>query len=242
MKCAVCGEELSPNSRLCTGCKTKYIHACTICAKEAAVTAATCPDCGGAVDLIWNPSVEELTALGIHCFIPYTDDRIYDIYLGGNRDGGGYVFHNTVGYTGPIKETIVLPSMVNGRPIYGIWNEFFCTGDALFPDAYNKTFERLYPIKHIVVSDGIKEAGIYAFTGCFGLETLTLPKSMIKMHYDFYELFKNGLSLLPNGETRKPVSIHYKGSKEEWERVALPSLFNDFVGKGYIKLVYKHKD
>lgn len=241
MKCAKCGAVLTLNKQLCSVCGTNYIQACTLCGREADGEMSTCPSCGGETGLIWNPSIAELQELGIHCFMPYTDDRIYDIYLGGNRDGGGYVFHNTVGYTGPVKETIVLPSFVEGRPIYGIWNEFFCIGDDLFPHIYNQTFERLYPIKTVIVSDGIKEAMIYAFTGCFGLETLVLPKSIKKMHYDFFELFKNGLCELPNGETRKPVTICYKGSRDEWDRVALPSLLNDFVGKGYIRLVFNYK-
>ncbi len=238
MKCAKCGIELPACSDRCGSCGTSYARICPGCGPAESEEAKTCAMCGGPLVSVWNPTIAELQALGIHCFMPYTDDRIYDIYLGGNRDGGGYVFHNTAGYTGPSVETLVLPSMAEGRPIVGIWNEFFCVGEDFAPDAYEKTFERMYPIKNIIVSEGIKEAGIYAFFGCCGLETLKLPLSMKKMMYDFADLFSNGLASFPNGRPRGPVTVLYAGSERDWSGVAVPNLFNDFVQKGCIRLVF----
>lgn len=227
MKCVRCGTELAEGKTQCAQCGALYIQRSEECGHN-----------GNRVSLIWNPTKEELGELGMRCFVPYMDDRIYDIYLGGLRDGGGYDFKSKAGYTGPSLETIVLPSMVEGLPIIGIWNEFFCAGIDYAPQNYEKTFERMYPIKKIVVSEGIREAGIYAFFGCCGLETLYLPKSMKKMMYDFSDLFPNGLEPYPNGKPRGPVTVCYAGSERDWAEVAVPSLFNEYVNKGYILLQF----
>ncbi len=242
MKCVRCGSELNIIKNSCAVCGCGYMPVCTGCAYIAPDFSAVCNSCGGEVLPVWNPSVDELQALGIHCFMPYTDDRVYDIYLGGNRDGGGYVFHNMAGYTGPSEETLILPSMVDGRFITGIWNEFFCIGDDFSPEAYDGTFERMYPIKKIIVSEGIKEAGIYAFFGCCGLNTLVLPKSMKKMKYDFADLFNNGLDFFPNGKVRGPITVCYRGSERDWAGVSVTNLFIDYVNKGYVKLLFDYKD
>jgi len=244
MRCASCGGDIRENAGKCTACGTAYVPLCADCGYPAVdlKTRGPCPNCGGEMLPVWNPTVDELLRLGIRCFLPYTDDRIYDIYLGGNRDGGGYVFHNTAGYTGPPVETLVLPSLVEGRPIVGIWNEFFCTGNDFAPEAYDRTFERMYPIKNIIVSEGIREAGIYAFFGCCGLKTLVLPKSMKKMMYDFADLFAGGLDSFPNGRSRGPVTVRYRGGERDWAKVAVPNLFNDFVNKAYVKLEFDCED
>jgi hypothetical protein len=183
---------------------------------------------------------EELAAAGIRCFMPYAGDRVYDIYFGGNHDGGGWEFHNVRGYVRePPEARVVLPALVEGRPIYGIWNEFFCVGDEFTPANYDSTFRRMLPLKTIVVSNGIREAFTYAFFGCCGLETLVLPRTIQKMFYDFYDLFTDGVSPLQNGFYKKDVTIRYGGSREEWERVAVTSRFQDYVKMGRIRMEYQ---
>ena len=58
------------------------------------------------------------------------------------------------------------------------------------------------------------------------------------MFYDFYDLFTDGVSPLQNGFYKKDVTIRYRGSREEWERVAVTSRFNDYVKMGRIRLVF----
>ncbi len=242
MKCARCGTMLPDEKLTCDKCGTSYIPRCMDCGYIAGSNMEHSPDCPGKLLPVWNPSENELLSLGIRCFMPYTDDRIYDIYLGGNRNGGGYDFRSKAGYTGPSLETVVLPSMVAGMPIIGIWNNFFCIGEDFAPEIYEKTFERMYPIKNIFVSEGIREAGIHAFFGCCGLETLVLPKSTKKMMYDFLDLFPNGLNPFPNGKARGPLSICYRGSEQDWANVSVPTLLNDMVKKGYIELIFDYID
>ncbi len=115
---------------------------------------------------------------GLTCFMPCSDARVFRIYLGGNQNGGGYVFHNLRGYVEePPRARVVLPGLVEGLPIYGIWNEFFCVGDELVePDDKAAAYARTMQIKEIVVSNGVQEAFTYAFFCCAGLESLELPR------------------------------------------------------------------
>ena len=176
---------------------------------------------------------------GIHAFMPYTPEHNYDLYLGGNPDGGGWEFHNLRGYVRePPEPRVVLPALVEGRPIYGIWNEFFCVGDEFTPDRYDAAFRRMLPLKTIVVSNGIREVFTYGFFGCSGLETLVLPRTVQKMFYDFYDLFTDGSSPLQNGIVKTNVTVRYRGSREEWDRVILTSRFNDYVEMGRIRLEF----
>lgn len=242
MKCIRCGADLPENIITCDKCGASYVLRCMDCGYISGSDIEHGTACAGQLLPVWNPSEDELLSLGIRCFMPFTDDRIYDIYLGGNRNGGGYDFRNKPGYTGPSLETVVLPSMVAGMPITGIWNNFFCTGEDFTPNAYDKTFERMYPIKNIIVSEGIREAGIHAFFGCCGLKKLVLPKSMKKMMYDFLDLFPNGLDPYPNGKERGPLTICYRGSEQDWTNVTIPTLLNNLMQKGYIELEYDYKD
>ena len=236
MNCEHCGKPLK--GAVCPACGAEYLPVCIHC--QAAVPAGSerCPVCGSEVLPGWNVSREEMERRGMHAFMPYTPEHNYDIYLGGNPDGGGYVFHNDPGFSGPVPEKIVLPGLVEGRPIYGIWNEFFCVGDEFTPDRYDETFRRMLPLKTIIVSNGIREIFTFGFFGCCGLEILELPRTVQKMFYDFYDLFTDGASPLQNGFFKKDVTIRYRGSREEWERVAVTSRFNDYVKMGRIRLVF----
>lgn len=149
------------------------------------------------------------------------------------------MFHNTIGYTGPVQERIVLPALVEGRPIYGIWNEFFCLGDEFAPELYDATLRRMLPLREIVVSNGIREVFTYAFYGCAGLETLVLPRSLKKMLYDFYDLFSDGLdTVMHGGQKKAPVTIRYRGTKAEWDKVAVTTRFWSYVEAGCIRMEY----
>lgn len=237
MNCERCGAALDAETLLCPACGAKHTLVCSRCGAAMAPGAA-CPHCGGQGLPGLDMSRAEMEAAGMRCFMPYPMERNYDIYLGGNHDGGGYVFHNMVGYTGPSLPRIVLPSLVEGRPIYGIWNEFFCLGDEFTPETYEATFRRMMPIREIVVAHGIREVFTYAFFGCSGLETLVLPRSLKKMFYDFYDLFTDGEEPMRNGVKKSPVTIRYRGSQAEWAQVALTSRFWDYVEKGCIIMEY----
>lgn len=240
MKCVKCFSELKEDEKICSVCGTERVTACMSCGKKALPGRTVCPDCGGEILPVYEMSVAQMKKEGFHCFLPFTEDRIYDIFLGGNHDGGGYVFHTTVGYTGEAKETVVLPSMVDGHMIHGIWNEFFCNGDCFFPGTYQDTVDRMINIKKIVVSNGIKDIWTFAFIGCCGMETLVIPTSVTRMKYDFYDLLSNGLEQLRPGHERKPITICYRGSREQWEKVDVSSNLGIFQDKGYIIMRYDY--
>jgi hypothetical protein len=211
---------------------------CIRCQAQVPPGSGVCPACGAQVLPGWSVTREEMAAMGCHVFMPYPAEHNYDIYYGGNPDGGGYVFHNDVGYTGPVTDTLVLPGLVEDVPIYGIWNEFFCLGDQFAPDRYDETYRRMLPLKTIIVTNGIREAFTYAFFGCCGLETLVLPRTLRKMFYDFYDLFTDGHSPLMNGCMKSDVTVRYRGSREEWERVEVTSRFQDYVRMGRIRMEF----
>jgi len=240
MKCEHCGAEL--RNEKCPVCGAEYRPVCIHCQAPVPPGSPVCPACGGEVLLGWNASLEELERRGIHAFLPWMSEHNYDIYLGGNRDGGGNDFHNTVGYTGPIGETLVLPGLAEGRPIYGIWNEFFCQGDEAIMNGFESLFQRMLPLKTIIVSNGIREAFTYSFFGCCGLETLVLPRTLQKFFYDFYDLFLDGTGPLENGFYKRDVTIRYRGTREEWERVAVTSRFQAYVDMGRIHLDFLTKN
>lgn len=237
MICEHCGTALRGD--VCPSCGAEYRPVCIRCQAVIPPGSETCPVCGGEVLLGWNVSREEMEHRGMRAFMPYTPEHNYDIYLGGNPDGGGYVFHNDPGFTGPVPERLVLPGLAEGMPIYGIWNEFFCTGDGFTPERYEESFRRMLPLKHIVVSNGVREVFTYAFFGCSGLETLELPRTVQKMFYDFYDLFLDGKSPMQNGCFKKDVTIRYRGTPEEWKRVILTSRFQDYVEMGRIRLEFR---
>ena len=239
MNCEHCGAELA--NGLCPDCGAEYRPVCIHCQAPVPPGSNVCPVCGGELLLGWNVSREEMARRGIHAFLPYRDEHNYDIYLGGNRDGGGNDFHNTVGYTGPVREKLVLPGLAEGRPIYGIWNEFFCMGDEAILSSYEAAFQRMLPLKTIIVSNGVREAFTYSFYGCCGLETLVLPRTLKKLFYDFYDLFTDGVSPMPNGFWKKDVTIRYRGTEAEWDRVARTSRFQDYVEQGRIHMEFAGK-
>jgi len=240
MNCEICGAPLDEETLRCTGCGAVYTRVCTHCGSAMGVRDEACSFCGGREGLPGlNRTLDEMKAAGMKCFMPYTVDRNYNIYLGGNQDGGGYVFHNLPGYTHvPPERRVVLPSLVEGRPIYGIWNEFFCVGDEFIPALQAKTYARMMPIREIVVSHGIQEAFTYAFFGCAGLEVLDLPRSLKAMKNDFYDLFIDGQEAMGNGVKKTPITIRYHGTEEQWQQVAVTSRFWDYVQMGCIRMEY----
>jgi len=239
MKCELCSAELDAATLRCPGCGAKYTPVCVRCGAAMKVGEETCPRCGGEGLPGLDMTREELTEAGIKCFMPYAGDRVYDIYFGGNHDGGGWEFHNFRGYVRePPQPRVVLPALVEGRPIYGIWNEFFCVGDEFVPGKQEAAFARMMQIREIVVSNGVREAFTYAFFNCAGLETLELPRSMVSMKYDFYDLFMDGQEVMGNGVKKTPVTIRYRGTEEDWKKVAVTSRFWDYVDMGCLRMVY----
>ncbi len=236
MNCEHCGAELREGN--CPSCGAEYLPVCIHCQAMIPTGSEVCPSCGGEVLLGWNVNAEEMECRGIRAFLPYRDEHNYDIYLGGNRDGGGNDFHNTVGYSGPIKEKLVLPGLAERRPVYGIWNEFFCQGDEALLSSADAAFRRMLPLKTIVVSNGIREAFTFSFYGCCGLETLILPRTLKKLFYDFYDLFGDGISPMSNGFYKSNVTVRYRGTREEWERVIRTSRFEEYVVKGRIRMEF----
>ena len=239
MKCELCGAELDAVTLRCPSCGAKYTMVCVGCGKALGPGEERCPDCGEEALPGLDMSREEMAAAGLKCFMPYSDDRVYKIYLGGNMDGGCWVFHNLPGYTRvPPQERVVLPALVEGYPIYGVWNEFFCVGDEFMPGLQAATYARMMPIREIVLSSGIREAFTYAFFGCAGLETLVLPRSLESMKNDFYDLFMDGQEAMGNGVKKTPITIRYRGTEEDWQKVAVTSRFWDYVAMGCIKMEY----
>ncbi len=239
MKCERCFTELDAHLR-CPGCGAKYTPVCVHCGAALEEGEGRCKRCGGE-DILpgLDMTREELAAAGIRCFMPYAGDRVYDIYFGGNHDGGGWEFHNVRGYVRePPEARVVLPALVEGRPIYGIWNEFFCVGDEFVPGLQEAAYERMMQIREIVVSNGVREAFTYAFFNCAGLETLELPRSMTIMKYDFYDLFMDGQEPMGNGVKKTPVTIRYRGTEEDWRQVSVTSRFWDYVDMGCIRMEY----
>ena len=237
MKCCCCGAELDSVLH-CPVCGASHKTVCPNCIAEISDRAGSCRICGEERIPAWNVSREEMKRLGIHAFMPYRMERNNDIYLGGNRDNGGYDFQNYVGYHGELREKIVLPGLVESLPVFGIWNEFFCLGSEFAPNTYRQTFERMSRLKIIEVGNGTREIFTYAFYGCCGLERLILPRTLKTLYYDFYDLFTDGEKPMQNGVFKTPVTIEYRGSREEWERIGKTSRILDYIKMGKIVMQY----
>ena len=244
MNCEICGAALNAETLLCPDCGAKYTRVCVHCGAAAEAGETVCPVCGGDTVPGLDMTRAEMVAEGMKCFMPYSTERVFHIYLGGNQDGGGYVFHNLKGYTAdPPKARLVLPGLVEGMPIYGIWNEFFCVGDEFIdPQEQAAAYERNMQIKEVVVSNGVQEAFTYSFFGCAGLEVLELPRSLRAMKNDFYDLFMDGKETMGNGVKKTPITIRYHGTAEDWAQVAVTSRFTDYVNLGCLKLEFLGRD
>ena len=239
MKCELCGGELDAVTLGCPSCGAKYRMVCLGCGKVLGPEAARCPDCGEEALPGLEMTRAELTAAGLKCFMPFTQDRDYDIYFGGHNDGEGYLFNDIKGYTRePPQERVVLPSVAEGLPIYGVWNAFFSTGDNFLPELMEATYARMMAIHEIVLSNGLRDVMSYAFFGCAGLETLELPRSVKSMKHDFYDLFTDGKEPMGNGLMKTPVTIRYRGTEEDWQKVAVTSRFWEYVERGFIRMAY----
>jgi hypothetical protein len=238
MKCELCSAELGADLR-CPACGANYVPVCLGCGRVLPKEARRCPDCGGEALPGLEMTRAELRKAGLKCFMPFTQDRNYDIYFGGHNDGEGYLFNDIKGYTREIPESrVVLPSVAEGLPIHGVWNAFFCAGDDFLPELAEATFERMTAIREVVLSNGIREVMSYAFLGCAGLENLELPRSVRIMKHDFYDLFTDGQQPMGNGLWKSPVTVRYRGTEEDWQKVAVTSRFWDYVQRGYIKMEY----
>ena len=238
MKCELCSAELGADLR-CPACGAKYVPVCPDCGRVLPGEARRCPDCGGEALPGLEMTRAELREAGLKCFMPFTQDRNYDIYFGGHNDGEGYLFNDIKGYTREIPESrVVLPSVAEGLPICGVWNAFFCAGDDFLPELAEATYERMMAIREVVLSNGIREVMSYAFLGCAGLETLELPRSVRSMKHDFYDLFIDGQGPMGNGVWKTPVTVRYRGTEEDWRKVAVTSRFWDYVKRGFIKMEY----
>ncbi len=239
MKCELCGGELDAVTLRCPSCGAKYRMVCLGCGKVLGPEAARCPDCGGEALPGLEMTRAELTAAGLKCFMPFTQDRNYDIYFGGHNDGEGYLFNDIKGYTRKEpEERVVLPSVAEGLPIYGVWNAFFSTGDDFLPELMDATYARMMAIHEIVLSNGLRDVMSYAFFGCAGLETLELPRSIKSMKHDFYDLFVDGQEPMGNGQWKTPVTIRYRGTEEDWRKVSVTSRFWEYVDRGFIRMEY----
>ena len=238
MKCELCFGELDADLR-CTGCGAKYALVCLGCGRVLPPGEKRCPDCGGEALPGLEMTRGELQQAGMKCFMPFTQDRNYDIYFGGHNDGEGYLFNDIKGYTHEPPETrVVLPSVVEGLPIYGVWNAFFSTGDDFLPELAEDTYARMMRLHEVVLSNGIRDVMSYAFFGCAGLETLVLPRSVKAMKHDFYDLFTDDNAPMGNGLKKTPVTVRYRGTEEDWGKVAVTSRFWDYVKRGFIRMEY----
>ena len=239
MKCELCGALLDAETLCCPACGAKYAWLCPDCGEPLPGGEERCPRCGERALPGLEMTRQELQEAGLKCFMPYAGDRVYQIYYGGHNDGEGYVFRDRRGYTHePPQRRVVLASLVEGHPIYGVWNTFFCAGDELMPEQQEATYERMMAIREIVLSNGIQDVMTFAFFGCAGLELLELPRSLKNMKNDFYDLFKNGQDVMGNGVRKTPITVRYRGTEEDWRKVAVSSRFWDYVDLGCIRMEY----
>ena len=239
MKCELCSAELDALTLRCTSCGAKYARVCLGCGKVLPPASACCPDCGEEALPGLEMTRQEMLQAGIKCFMPFVGDRVYDIYFGGHNDGEGYLFNDIKGYTRAIPQArVVLPSVTEGILIYGVWNAFFCTGDDFLPELAEDTYARMTAIREVVLSNGIRDVMSYAFFGRAGLEVLELPRSIRNMKHDFYDLFTDGNEPMGNGVKKAPITVRYRGTEEDWRKVAVTSRFWDYVDMGCIKMEY----
>ena len=239
MKCELCGAELDALTLRCPGCGAKYTPVCAGCGKVLEPGASRCPDCGEEALPGLEMTRAELREAGLKCFMPFTQDRNYDIYFGGHNDGEGYLFNDIKGYTRETPERrVVLPSVTEGLPIFGVWNAFFSTGDDFLPENADETYARMTAIHEIILSNGLREVMSYAFFGCAGLEVLELPRSVKSMKHDFYDLFTDGEEPMGNGVKKGPITIRYRGTQEDWRKVAVTSRFLEYVRRGFLRMEY----
>lgn len=237
MKCENCGAELRDGLR-CPVCGAEHKMICPDCLTEIRDRPGVCRLCGKELIPAWNVNRTELEDRGIHAFMPFRMERNTDIYLGGNPDDGGYAFENAAGFRGKFTRKIVLPGLVEGYPIYGIWNEFFCVGRDFAPERYDETFDRMKTLEVVEVTNGTRELFTYALYGCCGLQRLILPRTLKTMYSDFYDLFTDGISPMKNGIRKSPVTIQYRGSREEWEKVAKTSRIEQYIDLGKVIMEY----
>lgn len=84
------------------------------------------------------------------------------------EEDGKYIIN---GYKGTNKD-IVIPAEICGKLVYKI-------GDEAFSPSHHKSQAMFYnSIESVVVSDGIKEIGDYAFSDCENMENIILPDSI----------------------------------------------------------------
>ncbi len=75
-----------------------------------------------------------------------------------DKDGKRYIS----GYRAD-DPTVVIPSDIAGKPVYGI---------------ADKAFKKCTTLTSVMIEDGVKSIGAWAFAGCSSLTSVTIPKSM----------------------------------------------------------------
>ena len=132
----------------------------------------------------------------------------------------------------------MLPSVVEGLPIYGVWNTFFSAGTEFTPEQQESTYERMMAIHEVVLSNGIQDVMSFAFFGCAGLELLELPRSIKSMKHDFYDLILDGKTPMGNGLMKSLITIRYRGTEEDWRKVSVTSRLEEYIAMGRIRMEF----
>ncbi|MDE7292473.1 MAG: leucine-rich repeat protein [Treponemataceae bacterium] len=91
----------------------------------------------------------------------------------------------------------------------------------------SETFKRCISLKSIRIPDGVTSIGNQAFSDCTSLSTVTLPVSVTQIKYKAF------------GDCTSLKTVYYAGTKEQWEKIIIPSDGHSSLFKAKIKYNYK---
>ncbi len=119
-----------------------------------------------------------------------------------------------------VLKSVKLPSEVTefGRAMFDMCGEL---ESVVLPRGLTKieamTFQTCVSLKSVVAQEGITSIGANAFNGCRSMATLTLPAGLTSIGQS---AFQNCCGLR---------TVYYGGSREEWERVEVDPVNNDYI-------------
>lgn len=91
----------------------------------------------------------------------------------------------------------------------------------------SEAFKRCTSLKSIRIPDGVTSIGNQAFSDCTSLSSVTLPVSVTQIKYKAF------------GDCTSLKTVYYAGTKEQWEKIIIPSDGHSSLFKAKIKYNYK---
>ncbi|MDE5775967.1 MAG: leucine-rich repeat protein [Treponemataceae bacterium] len=91
----------------------------------------------------------------------------------------------------------------------------------------SEAFKRCISLKSIRIPDGVTSIGNQAFSDCTSLSSVTLPVSVTQIKYKAF------------GDCTSLKTVYYAGTKEQWEKIIIPSDGHSSLFKAKIKYNYK---